>query len=231
MKRVLLLPVILVAAWTVAQNQLAAPPLFAPSLLMIPAVQKELKLTAAQVQQFQGLMGVSGGLGAPPAKGSSEKDFRKRLDDARKSHEQASAKAMAGLSASQKARLKQITLQMYGVSVVGHPTISQELGITADQMKAISAIQAANAREMSKLFTTAGAPSATSKPEHIRRDHAKMMKQMGQRTEKMTAMRTAMEARITKVLTPQQKQKWNQMLGRKFNMPSPTMAAPRKAIG
>ena len=185
---------------------------------MTPGVQDELKLTQAQRDKVKSAMK---SMYAPPKPGErpTDADFRKRMEEMRKKHEQAQQQVLASLTAPQKARLRQITLQMYGAAVISHPEISRELGITADQKKKLAAVQAQNTEEMRKAFPPLTPPGKGAKREEFRKHHEMSMSRMQQQMSKVSEIRKRADARIVAILTAVQKKKWQQMVGKKFQMP------------
>ena len=105
-------------------------------MLMMPELQKELKITAAQKASIDKIIKE---MRAQPRNGNTNN---------RESFQKYQTRIMNVLSANQKARLKQIELQMRGGGALLDPTVQKQLGITAAQKSKLTAVQAASAKEM-----------------------------------------------------------------------------------
>jgi len=96
-------------------------------MLMMPELQKELKMTAAQKTSIDKIM----------------KDMMGQPRDkmTRESMEKYQTKLMGVLSAAQKTRLKQVQLQSRGGSALLDPDVQKSLGITAAQKSSLKTMQ------------------------------------------------------------------------------------------
>lgn len=162
-------------------------------MLMSSELQKELKITAAQKSSLEKIM----------------KEMRAQPRDkvTRESMQKYQTRMMGVLSASQKARLKQIELQARGGSALLDPDIQKQLGITAAQKSKLKALQDKFRKENMAKFEAA---RKANKP----MDFSAMQKQ-----------RKAEDAKLMAVLSQAQKAKWKAMTGKPFDMP---MRGPRR---
>jgi Spy/CpxP family protein refolding chaperone len=156
-------------------------------MLMMPELQKELKITTAQKTAIEKIM--------------KEMQAQPRDKATRESMEKFQTRIMATLTATQKARLKQIQLQSRGGSALLDPEVQKQLAITAAQKTKLTALQ-----------------------EQIRKDSRAKMEaaRKANKPMDMAAMqsqRKASDAKLMAVLSAAQKTKWTAMIGKPFAMP------------
>ncbi len=174
-------------------------------LLMMPEVQKELKITAAQKSSLekalssmmpgsarppQGAQG--GGAGRPPqgGQGGQRPDFAAM-----------EKKVMAVLTAAQKTRLEELRLQQSGANAFRRDEVAKKVGLTDKQKKAIEDIM-----EKARPNMTRGGQGGGQQ------DFEKMRKEM-------MAKRAAANKAAMALLTPAQKATWAKMTGKPFTFP------------
>lgn len=132
-------------------------------------------------------------------------EFRKRMESVQKSQ----AECLALLSAPQKARLRQITIQQLGAQAMYNPEIKKELGLNDSQTKRIGDLMQETFR---KVF--AGSPRKLGeKP-----SREQTMKQMEDFAKKQQAAKAKVDDEAAKVLTPAQLSKWKAMKGKPFKI-------------
>jgi Spy/CpxP family protein refolding chaperone len=158
-------------------------------MMLAPELQKELKITAAQKASIEKIMKE---MQAQPRNGGNNREAFQKYQ----------TRIMNVLSASQKARLNQIQLQMRGGSAFLDPTVQKQLGITAAQKTKLTSLREASQKEMRAKFESA---RKANKP----MDPAVMQK-----------MRAAQDAKYMAVLSAAQKAKWKTMTGKPFAMPA-----------
>lgn len=181
--------------------------------LMMPAVQKELGLSAAVSKKISDKMvAVSRSFSVSTPNSQKPKsqevqmaEFRKRMESVQK----AQAECLALLSAPQKARLRQITIQQMGAQAMYNPEIKKELGLNDSQTKRIGDLMQQSFRN---IF--AGAPGKPG--ERPSREQA--MKQMEEFAKKQQAAKAKVDAEAVKVLTSAQQSKWKAMKGKPFKL-------------
>jgi hypothetical protein len=206
-------------------------------ILMMPAVQSELKLSSEQITKLKALVphrrrpgggsgdgpgggpggpGGQGGQGGPPMGGGDEgappppqgdmggngngdnppppppQNGGKEMDE----------KIKSVLSSAQFSRYQQLNLQMQGVRSMMRPEVSEQLGLSDDQLDKIAAVFKANRPPR---------PRQDSNPQDMRKQ--------------MDSMRAKVEAQVLAVLTSDQKSKWSAMLGKHFDFPRPPRPA------
>ncbi|MDQ2985595.1 MAG: hypothetical protein M3R13_02595 [Armatimonadota bacterium] len=95
-------------------------------MLMMPELQKELKVTAAQKASIEKILKE---MRAQPRNGNNRDAFQKYQ-----------TRLMGVLTATQKARLNQIQLQSRGGSALMDPTVQKQLGVTAAQKATLTTL-------------------------------------------------------------------------------------------
>lgn len=193
--------------------------------LMMPAVQKELGLSATVSKKIQDkMMSVSRNTMGPTTRSTTPNDqeaqmaaFRKRMEGIQK----VQSECLALLSPPQKARLRQITIQQMGAQAMYNPEIRKELGLTESQAKKISAIMQQNFRSV-----FAGSPGKQGE----KRTREDAMKQMQEFAKKQAAAKDKVDSQALKVLTPAQQSKWKALKGKPFKLDMMRMM-PRVSAG
>jgi hypothetical protein len=177
-------------------------------MLRIPEVQRELRLTAAQLSQLEAAQEkLRGGM----------RSMMEQAGDAGPSQEQRAAlraaqdKAVAAvLDSTQMLRYHQLELQQLGAMALGRPEVAGALALTGDQQKQIAELlkQAEEARRPGGQ----GGNFQDLGPEERAALRAKM-----------DETRKATEAKLEAALTDAQKAGWKALLGAPFTFPPPAM--------
>lgn len=157
-------------------------------MLMIPELQKELKVTAAQKASIDKIVKEMQAVPRDKMNREAAQKYMTRINNV--------------LSATQKARLKQIELQMQGGSALLNPEVQKSLGITAAQKTKLTSLRETSQKDMRAKMEAA---RKANKP----LDPAAMQK-----------LRKAQDAKFLAVLSASQKAKWNTMIGKPFAMPA-----------
>lgn len=199
-------------------------------LLTMPEVQKELGITDDQKGLLDDMIAdLRQNAGNRPDFGSfrdlSAEEREKRMEELRKQGEERAKQAEDALKAilndQQFARYNELRLQRQGVMALTRSEVSDKLGLTAEQKAKLEELRP-NRGGPGAGGPGAGGPGAGGRPN---RDNAG---QGGQRPDFQALMaearerREKQEAEILAVLTPDQKAKWDSMLGKKFDFPQPT---------
>jgi hypothetical protein len=173
-------------------------------LLMMPAVQKELKITEEQVKKWEefnkGNEEKRQELGAAFKEGNTEKaaEIRKELTAATEKF------LKETLSADQNKRLKQLQRQQMGPNAFADEENAKELKLTDEQKDGIKKIVEDLGSETKAAFTGADFQDQEA---------------MAAIRKKITGLRTEATDKITKMLTADQKKTWKDMTGDKFDFP------------
>jgi hypothetical protein len=162
-------------------------------LLSQKSVQEDLKLSDEQVTQVEELAAKQ----RESLSGLRDASREERMKKFAESREQGQKAVDTILNDEQRTRLKQITLQIAGPAAFGSPEVADKLGISDEQQKSIEEIQSANREEMRSLFQDADGDRAAA-------------------FRKMQAARQATEEKLKGVLTDEQKTKWDELVGKKF---------------
>jgi hypothetical protein len=110
-------------------------------MLMMPELQKELKITAAQKASLDKIM--------------KEMQATPRDKMNRETMQKFQTRITGVLSQWQKGRLKEIELQARGGSALLDPEVQKQLGITAAQKTKLTSIREASQKEMRTKFEAA----------------------------------------------------------------------------
>ncbi|MCS7263611.1 MAG: hypothetical protein NZ805_02120 [Armatimonadetes bacterium] len=173
-------------------------PMMMLGLLRSPQVQRELKITEEQrtklEQLGEQLREKFRGLGQelrdlPP------EERGKRVESMNAEVEKELAKV---LDEKQLKRLKQIALQFEGYAALARPSVAKEVGLTEGQLKQIREILREANEKRRDLFQQ-GPPADPQA-----------------RFQEMRKIRDWVDEQIGKLLTEQQKQKWQQLVGEPF---------------
>lgn len=190
-------------------------------MLHDPKVIEELKLTPEQVTKIheamrelrpegrrapdRGEQGPRPGEPAPPAP-----EMREKVDELLK----------AAMSAEQFARFKQLEIQFIGPRIALDPKIGETLGITEDQRRQIDEIlrserpQAGPDGRRGQRGPDSGSGEFAPPPPDSGRPS-------------MPERRKQLDEQLLAVFTPDQRSKWQKMIGEKFEFsPPPPMHAP-----
>lgn len=184
-------------------------------LLGMPEVQKELNITDDQkelITEMQADLRQRGG--QRPDLGNfrdlSAEERQARMEELRKQAEERNKQAEDALKAilndTQFARYGELQLQRQGLGALTRPDIVEKLGLSTEQTEKIGEVR------------------RTAREEGGRRPEG----QAGQRPDFQALMAAArerqakVEADTLAVLTADQKAKWEQLQGKKFEFPAPT---------
>ena len=135
-----------------------------------------------------------------------EKYFAERRARAEKQAKAANGMLATVLSKDQMKRLTQINIQLQGVSALSDADVAKKLKLTDKQRQQISKTQRESSDEVrSKMREIFQGGSRGGNFEEIRA--------------KMTALRTEADKKVLAVLTTQQQKQFDEMKGKKFDMP------------
>ena len=205
--RSLFVGLILAVAGAASAQGPAMPSLwYNPALMMDPAVQKELHVSAAVGQKamqamMQELMKAGpvamGALGGKAPTPAQQKDLAAAL-------ERMQVTATKDLSASQKARLHEITLQSYGAKAILDPKVSAQVGLNPGQVTRLqSALYKVTAQQTEALKSSMGGKGGFN------------MEGMKAASAKGKAQSAAI---LDAILTPSQKSKWKTLQGKHIEL-------------
>lgn len=181
--------------------------------LMIPAVQKELGLSPGTAKQIsnkymssmQGMTRPSANRSNPPSQAQAQADFQERIKKMRKIQQD----CIALLSPSQKARLKEITIQQLGATAFLNAEVKKAVGVTPPQEKKIGEIvKNGTMRMFSSLSGKGNQPRSSSD----------MQKRMAEFSKKQAEWQKKMLADSLKTLKPDQQAKWKAIQGKPFKL-------------
>jgi hypothetical protein len=179
-------------------------------LLASPAVQKELALSAATSKAINDKLGsVMRTMASPGRKDMTAEQRRLANQELGKKLDKAQADVVGMLSASQKARLKQIGIQRMGAGAILHPEISTSLGITPAQKSKVSAIVEKNTSEMFKVFRGSGKQQPTRE---------EMRKRLGEFNKNRETIEAKSMKECNAVLSAGQRSKWAALRGKPFKL-------------
>jgi hypothetical protein len=164
-------------------------------LLGQESVQQELKLTADQIAKVKEHQQKAAGNFQAFA-GLTPEERQKKFQEMAQENEKFLGDV---LKPEQKKRLDQIVLQQRGGDALTDPKVQQAVGITDDQKEKIKAIQDDFRKTMGELRQSFGQGG----------DRQEMAK-------KMQEMRTANNDKLLKLLTDDQKKKFEELTGPKF---------------
>lgn len=167
-----------------------------PALFINPVVQKDLKMTPDQTQKVMGaLMRVGQGMVPLANKAGSDPASMRKMQAEYRRLESA---VLAPLNATQRARVRQLTLQSIGPSAVATPAVADALKLTPPQRLRISSAAAAATSRMATRMR-----SAPGTAPDLRRI-----------TAAQKASRVEVGRVVDAVLTAPQKARWRAMQGR-----------------
>lgn len=158
-------------------------------LLMRPDVQKELHLTEqqkAKINEMQQAMR----LAREELRNLPSDQRRQRMQELRQKNDPQQV-----LTDAQKKRLHELELQWQGPIALMNPEIAREVGLTQEQQSKIQGIMMEQFQSMRGQFQQGGGQ---------------------QNMQALQQAREEVEKKVLAVLTPSQREKWNQMLGKPF---------------
>lgn len=173
-------------------------PMMVLGLLRNPQVQEELKLTEEQRQKIEqlgdSLREKLRGLGQELRQLTPE-EREKRLQAVNEEVEKELAKV---LRKQQLTRLKQIALQVEGLAALGRTEVAKQVGINEEQQRKIQEILREAAEKRRALFQQGppADPQATF--------------------QEMRKIREWVDEQISKLLTEQQRKRWQKLIGEPF---------------
>jgi hypothetical protein len=199
------------------------------TLLLNPKIQTELKMTKAQSDfiknEFVAFNKRTQGMFTA---GMTEAQKRQKVLELRKIQDGVSGRILKSLSATQKARLRQITLQAEGIWAVLIPEATRALKLTPTQVQKIRGHREAFAKKAealqmkrrAEINAIPGPKDAKDKAQvDAYREKVKAVLARVQGVDKKSLAawaKTAMTA-AEKELTVKQRADWKQMLGPKFS--------------
>lgn len=163
--------------------------MLASILLVRPDVQKELNLTAQQKAKIEEMQ---------QAMRRAREELRSLPPDQRRRHMaelRQKNDPTSVLTETQKKRLRELELQWQGPTALMNPEIAKEVGLTQEQRAKIMGIL----REQFQGLRDRSPQGGVRDPQALEK------------------AREEAEKKILEVLTPAQRQKWDQMLGKPFN--------------
>lgn len=169
-----------------------------------PDVQTELKLTADQKSKVQAISdkmreerraAFQGGGG-----GGGGQDMQARMAEMQKMSAKYDAEVLAVLTPEQTTRIKQLAVQMAGANYPMGEEGQKALGVTSDQQSKLRALQDKQREAMAALF------------ERMRNQELDFAS-MNTEREKMDKI---MAEEVGKILTAEQKAKWEELKGKPF---------------
>lgn len=178
------------------------------SLLNLREVQKELRLNSEQIgliQQLNVELREKGQTLFQNAGSLSREERDKRFHEFRSSAEKRVAEI---LEPKQRARLRQIELQQWGIRVVGRPDVQAELKLTEDQKAMIREAFESERTAMQKAFQEFRSGGQTMTDEQRQAAFARYRE-----------MRAGTSAKLSAVLTEAQKKQLQAMQGPPFTFP------------
>ena len=179
------------------------------TLLAIPEVQKELKMTPEQVDKVQAKQAVTRQTmqdagGAQGLRNLSQEDRQKLIGKMQEIQKKAVSEI---LNADQQKRFRQLELQQAGPGAFARKDVADELKLTKEQSDKISAIQ----REQQQATRNAR--------EGI--DIQNMSDEDRQKLQAKTAeIQKASHEKVVAVLTAEQQKQWKEMTGEPFKFPA-----------
>jgi len=174
------------------------------SLAARPDVQTELKLSADQKTKVQAISdkmreerraAFQGGGG-----GGGGQDMQARMAEMQKMNAKYDAEVLAVLTPEQTTRIKQLAVQMAGANYPMGEEGQKALGVTSDQQSKLRALQDKQREAMTALM------------ERMRNQELDFQS-MGAEREKMDKV---MAEEVGKILTAEQKAKWEELKGKAF---------------
>jgi hypothetical protein len=165
------------------------------SLLLLgnESVQKDLKLSDDQIKDVK----AAAKKAQEARQGLQDLDREERTKKIQEIAKESDKAVTKILKDDQKKRLKQISLQVQGARAFADAAVAKELKLTADQKKKIKAIQDDAQKEITEARQDAGD------------DRQALQK-------KIAEIRKSTNDKAMKELTDDQKTKWKEMTGKKF---------------
>jgi Spy/CpxP family protein refolding chaperone len=187
-------------------------------LLRLEQVQKELKLTDQQKEKLKGL-----GRDMGPGRRSDWGDMtpeerREKMEEMRKQNAEKIQKRLAEvLKPEQLERLKQIHLQTMGAAALTSPEVVKALGIKDDQRAKLKTLRDDAQTKRQELFRSGADLSPDERAA-----------KMAENQKKMRQIEKDLMTKALEVLTPEQREKFEKMKGKKFDLDFSAMMPPRQ---
>ncbi|MCS7301398.1 MAG: hypothetical protein NZ556_07585 [Fimbriimonadales bacterium] len=163
--------------------------MMAGMLLQRPDVQRELNLTEqqkAQIRQMQENQRTA----MQELRNLPPEERRQKMQELRQKNDPTSV-----LNETQKKRLREIELQAMGAFALMQPDVADALNLTQEQRSKLQGIVMQSMQQLREQFQNGG---------------------QGQGAQNWQQMRDQMEKQMLEVLTPAQRQQWQQMQGKPF---------------
>lgn len=160
-------------------------------LLERPDVQRELNLTEQQKSQIR-QMQENQRTAMQELRNLPPEQRRQRMQEVREKNDPTKV-----LNETQKKRLREIELQAMGAFALMQPEVADELKLTQEQRSRLQGVVMQSMQQLREQFQGGGFGQ-------------------GQGAQQMQQMRDQMEKQMLEVLTPAQRQQWQQMQGKPF---------------
>lgn len=160
-------------------------------LLERPDVQRELNLTEQQKNQIR-QMQENQRVAMQELRNLPPQERRQKMEELRTKNDPTKV-----LNETQKKRLREIELQAMGAFALLQPEVADELKLTQEQRSKLQGVVMQSMQQMREQFQGGGFGQ-------------------GQGAQQMQQMREQMEKQMLEVLTPAQRQQWQQMQGKPF---------------
>lgn len=160
-------------------------------LLERPDVQRELNLTEQQKSQIR-QMQENQRVAMQELRNLPPEERRQKMQELRQKNDPTTV-----LNETQKKRLREIELQAMGAFALMQPEVADQLKLTQEQRSKLQGVVMQSMQQMREQFQGGGFGQ-------------------GQGAQQMQQMRDQMEKQMLEVLTPAQRQQWQQMQGKPF---------------
>ncbi len=175
-------------------------------LLQIDPVQKELELSDDQKTSLTKLAADNRPAGGGGMRNLSAEERQQRLDEMQKQRDAVQVKVNEILLPNQQERLQQITLQLQGARALSDPKVADKLQLNDDEKKQLADLSSDYRQKMMDLFQGGGQPDQDA----------------------MAKLRTEENDKSMAILTPEQKEQFTTMQGKKVDIdPAELMRAFR----
>jgi hypothetical protein len=171
-------------------------------LLLMPRVQKELKLSAEQIERVGKQWQAVRKLSEPNPEADQPPTPEQQQKTEARQQEMEDKAATNVLDAAQQQRLRQILLQARGPGLLLRNEVAAELELTSAQRAAIRETLKQTATQRTALLAKPAADDVTRRK---------------QRAE-LRALRQTAATKAQATLTPEQQKKWKEMLGEPFDL-------------
>lgn len=171
-------------------------------LLQSAQIQKELELVDDQIAKIKEIASDRSAFSG--LRDLSNDERAAKMAEAAKAQK---AKLDAVLLPAQQARLEEISLQLRGAGALSDESVQTKLGLTDDQKAQLKTVRDENRKAMGDLFAGGGGGGRDASAEDRAAAREKMTKAQADANEKLLA-----------VLTGEQKEKFEQMQGKKIEI-------------